>query len=252
MRKVFLSILDFLTKDQKPYIRTMTCMILDDNPLARDISSQLVAQEEDLILAAECSSAQEAIDYLKTNTVDLILMDIEMPQISGLEFLRSLTNRPLIIIVSGHAQYAVYGYEFSVADYLVKPVHPDRFRVAIEKARNLLAAKSRAWGVQNKEFIFIKDNSVLQKINFSDMLWLEAQGDYVKVHTPEKSFMVHTTLKSIEDKLPPQRFVRVHRSFVISLEKIDKIEENIIYVKNKAIPVSDTYWKSLKKRLDIV
>jgi len=124
--------------------------------------------------------------------------------------------------------------------------------VAIEKARNLLAAKSRAWGVQNREFIFIKDNSVLQKINFADMLWLEAQGDYVKVHTPEKSFMVHTTLKSIEDKLPPQRFVRVHRSFVISLEKIDKIEENIIYVKNKAIPVSDTYWKSLKKRLDIV
>ncbi|HEY9048055.1 MAG TPA: LytTR family DNA-binding domain-containing protein [Ohtaekwangia sp.] len=230
----------------------MTCLILDDNAIARDVIAQLVAQEDNLVLAATCSSAQEALDYLKNNSVDLILMDIEMPQISGLDFLRKLKKRPIVIIISGHEKYAVYGYEFNVADYLVKPVHPDRFTMAIDKVRSLLEAKSRAWGVQNKDFIFIKDNSVLQKINFTDILWLEAQGDYVKVNTAQKSFMVHATLKSIEDKLPPQRFIRVHRSFVISLEKVDRIEENIIYIKSKAIPVSDTYWKNLKNSLDIL
>jgi len=230
----------------------MTCLILDDNALAREVIKQLVAQTSDLILAAECASSHEALDHLKGNPVDLIFLDIEMPEISGLDFLRKLQKRPIIIIVSSHEKYAVYGYEFNVADYLVKPVRPDRFISAIEKVRGMLDVKNQAWEVQNKDFIFIRDNSVLQKINFGDILWLESQGDYVKVHTPDRPYMVHTTLKSIEDKLPAQRFIRVHRSFIVSLEKIDRIEENLIYIKGKAIPVSDSYWKTVKNSLNII
>lgn len=229
----------------------MTCLIVDDNALARDVVKQLVEEVDQLTLAGECSSAQEALDFLQNNSVDLVLLDIEMPGLSGFEFLRKLKRRPLIIIVSGHEKYAVYGYEFNVADYLVKPVQRDRFDQAIAKATGLLNAKTLDWGIQNKDFIFIKDNSILQKINFSDILWLEAQGDYVKVNTSLKSHMVHATLKSMEDKLPPL-FIRVHRSYVVSLDKIERIEENLIYFKNKSIPVSDSYWKNLKDRLNIL
>lgn len=229
----------------------MTCLILEDNPLARDIVKQLIAQVEHLTLSASCETAEEALAFFQHNSVDLILLDIEMPGLSGFEFLRQLKKRPLVIIISGHEKYAVYGYEFNVADYLVKPVQPQRFEQAIEKATGLLSAKSQDWGIQSKDFIFIKDSHILQKINFNDILWLEAQGDYVKVNTTHKSYMVHATLKSIEDKLPPQ-FIRVHRSYIISLDKADRIEENIIYVKNKSIPVSDSYWKSLKDSLNIL
>jgi len=229
----------------------MTCLIIDDNPLARDVVRQLVEEVDNLTIAAECSSGQEALNYLQNNSVDLVLLDIEMPELSGFEFLRKLKKRPLIIIISGHEKYAVYGFEFNVADYLVKPVQRDRFNLAIAKATGLMNAKTQDWGIQSRDYIFIKDNSILQKINFADILWLEAQGDYVKVNTTLKSHMVHTTLKSMEDKLPPQ-FVRVHRSYVVSLDKIERIEENILYLKNKFIPVSDSYWKHLKDRLNIL
>ena len=229
----------------------MTCLIIDDNPLARDVVRQLAGEVENLTITGEYSSGQEALAFLQQNSVDLVLLDIEMPGLSGFEFLKKLKKRPLIIIISGHEKYAVYGYEFNVADYLVKPVQPDRFSQAIGKAMGLMHAKNQDWGIQNRDFIFIKDSSILQKINFADILWLEAQGDYVKVNTDLKSHMVHTTLKSIEDKLPPQ-FVRVHRSYVVSVDKIERIEENIIYLKNKSIPVSDSYWKTLKDRLNIL
>lgn len=230
----------------------MKCLIVDDNALAREVVKELISQSSGLELLAEFDSAEKALDFLATNSVDLILMDVEMPNVSGIEFLRQLKNRPIIIIISGHEKYAVYGYEFNVADYLVKPVAPERFAAAIDKVRNLVDAKSQAWSIQNKDFIFIKDNSVLQRVNFSDILWLEAQGDYVKLTTNTKAFMIHTTLKSIEEKLPAQRFLKVHRSFVIAFDKIDKIEENILYINKKSIPVSDTYWKQLKKSLNII
>ena len=229
----------------------MTCLILEDNPIARDIVIKLIDQVENLTLSAVCGTAEEALIFFQHNTVDLILLDIEMPGLSGFEFLRQLKKRPLVIIISGHEKYAVYGYEFNVADYLVKPVQPQRFEQAIEKVAGLLSTKSQDWGIQNKDFVFIKDSKVLQKINFNEILWLEAQGDYVKLNTTQRTYMVHNTLKSIEDKLPPQ-FVRVHRSYLISLDKADRIEENIIYVKNKSIPVSDTYWKNLKDSLNIL
>mgnify|MGYP002336275058 CR=1 FL=1 len=228
----------------------MTCMIVDDNPLARDIIRILVQQTQDLELTAEFGSAKEALNYLKNQAVDLILMD--MPEMSGIEFLRKLKPRPLIIIISGHEKYAVYGYEFNVADYLVKPVLRDRFSTAIDKAKSLLDAKTQAWSIQNRDFIFVKDQSTLQKVNFSDVLWLEAQGDYVKLNTQQKSFMVHGTLKSIEERLPTQRFMKVHRSFIVAIDKVERIEENIIYIAKKSIPVSDTYWKNLKNVLNIL
>lgn len=230
----------------------MTCLILDDNPLARDVIRHLTSEIDDLTVAAECSSANEAFEFFKTNTVDLILLDMEMPEISGLEFLRKLKKRPIVIIISGHEKYALYGYEFNVADYLVKPVTADRFEQALEKVRGLIDAKQQEWKVQNKDFIFIKDNNVLHKINVVDINWLEAQGDYVKVHANERAFMVHTTLRSIEEKLPTQRFTRVHRSYVVPIEKIERIEENLIYIKGKAIPVSDSYWKEVKRCLNIL
>jgi DNA-binding LytR/AlgR family response regulator len=232
----------------------MRCLIVDDNKMARMAMKQLVSQVKTLELVAECPDAMEAYNHLSSKDIDLLLLDIEMPGMTGLELTKKLGYKsPLIIFTTAKTDYAVEAFELNVVDYLVKPVLPARFLQAIEKARE--AAESPRAEVKvspGQDFVFVKDNGILKKINVDDMLYLEAMGDYVKVYTGQRFHVLHATLKSIEEKLPPAKFVRVHRSYIVSLNKIDFIQDGAITIGKASVPIADTYRPGLNKRLNML
>jgi DNA-binding LytR/AlgR family response regulator len=231
----------------------MKCIIVDDNTLARMALKQLVSQIQDLELVKECSNAEEALDTLNAIQIDLLLLDIEMPGMSGLDLIRKMGNiRPLIIFTTSKTDYAVEAFELNVVDYLVKPIALPRFKQAIEKANEALESNKEEVKVEEQGFVFVKDNGVLKRISIDDILFLEAMGDYVKVHTAQKFHVVHATLKSIEEKLPTSKFIRVHRSYIVAINKIDYIQEGTISIGKTSIPVADTHKSNLSKRLNLL
>jgi DNA-binding LytR/AlgR family response regulator len=232
----------------------MKCLIIDDNKLARLAMRQLVGQVQSLQLVAECSNALEAYNHLSKEPIDLLLLDIEMPEMTGIELTKQLPAniRPLIIFTTAKTDYAVEAFELSVVDYLVKPVALPRFLQAIERAKEALDSNRQDVRIDAQEFVFVKDNGVLKKLNVDDILYLEAMGDYVKVHTSQKFHVLHSTLKAIEEKLPTLRFLRVHRSYIVALNKIDYIQEGTIYIGKASVPLAETYKVMLNKRLNML
>lgn len=231
----------------------MKCIIVDDNKMARMALKQLVSQVQGLELIAECNDAAEALDVLNSNGVDLLLLDIEMPGMTGLDLIKKLGNsKPLIIFTTAKKDYAVEAFELNVVDYLVKPIAMPRFKQAIDKAQETLDSNKQEVKVEEQGFVFVKDNGVLKRIAIDDILFLEAMGDYVKVHTPQKFHVVHATLKSIEEKLPSSKFIRVHRSYIVAINKIDYIQEGTISIGKTSIPVADTHKSNLNKRLNLL
>ena len=235
------------------------CLVVDDNKMARLAIEQLISQVEFLDCVGECSSAIEAFNFFKQNEVDLLFLDIEMPNMSGIELTRQLTQRPIIIFTTSKKEYAAEAFELNVADYIVKPVTVARFMAATERAKELFDSKNKPLIIEtqnNDTFIFIRDSNVLKKIMMDDLLWLEAMGDYVKVfhreNGKEKFNAIHTTLKALEEKLPASTFQRVHRSYVVAVSKIDFIEEGAINIGKKVIPVADAYRNILNKRLNLI
>jgi DNA-binding LytR/AlgR family response regulator len=182
-----------------------------------------------------------------------MLLDIEMPGMTGLELTKNaMVKNQLIIFTTAKTDYAVEAFELNVIDYLIKPISPSRFLQAIERAKEAFASNKQEVKVEEREFVFIKDNGVLKRISVDDILYLEAMGDYVKVHTPQKFHVLHSTLKSIEEKLPGSKFTRVHRSYIVSLNKIDFIQEGIITIGKASVPVADTYRSILNKRINLL
>lgn len=231
----------------------MNCLIVDDNEVARMAMKQLVSQVQYLNLLAECNSAIEAFNFLKTENIQLLFLDIEMPGMTGIELTKQLGNKkPLIIFTTAKSDYALEAFELNVVDYLLKPVSLPRFLQAVGRAREVMESNKQEVKFEEKEFVFVKDNGVLKKLNVDEILFLEAMGDYVKVHTGQKFHVLHSTLKSIEEKLPTNKFIRVHRSYIVALSKIDFIQEGVISIGKSSIPVAETYKASLNKKLNLL
>jgi DNA-binding LytR/AlgR family response regulator len=231
----------------------MKCLIVDDNKLARMALKQLVTQVQSLELVAECSNAMEAYNYLNSIPIDLLFLDIEMPEMSGIDLIKKLGNkRPLIIFTTAKKDYAAEAFELNVVDYLVKPITQPRLVQAVEKANETIESSKEEVKVEEQGFVFVKDNGVLKRISIDDIMFLEAMGDYVKVHTSQKFHVVHATLKSIEEKVPASKFVRVHRSYIVAINKIDFIQEGTITIGKTTIPVADTHKANLNKRLNLL
>lgn len=228
----------------------MRCIIVDDDKISRELVQDYVIDTESLELLGVFPSAIEANNFLSKNHVDLIFLDVEMPKMSGLELLKSLDEKPLIILITSKEKYAVEAFEHEVLDYLVKPVDYARFVKAYQKAKNKL--KPMPLDNVTKESIFIKVDSELINLPFKEVLWIEALGDYINIITAQRKLVVLSTMKNIEEKLPPNEFVRVHRSYFVRLDRIKKISEDIILVENKLIPVSKSYKKELLQRLNML
>ncbi len=226
----------------------MKCLVVDDDKISRELMCECINETDDLELASVCKNAIEATNYLDKNEVDLIFLDIEMPKMSGIDFLKSITNRPQVIMVSAKEKYALQGFEFAVTDYLMKPVDHGRFLMAVKKAKaNIAPSKLESINAGN---IFIKVDSELIYINTKEILWVEALGDYVNFITALKKYVVLSTMKNIESKLSKAEFIRVHRSYLVRIDQIKKISEDILLVENKLIPVGKSYKKELLDRLN--
>jgi len=231
----------------------MDCLIIDDNKMARIAMKQLSSQVEDLHVVGECSNAMEAYNLMQSLTADVLFLDIEMPDMTGLELTRHLGDkRPIIIFTTSKREYAVDAFELNVADYIVKPVTTPRFLQAVDRAQEIYNSNKLEVSIEEKEFVFIRDNGILKRLLIEDIHFMEAMGDYVKVFTQQKFHAIHTTLKTVEEKLPPNKFLRVHRSYIVALNKIEKIEEGVIVINSKPVPVADAYRSSLNKRLNIL
>ena len=190
---------------------------------------------------------------MQKEKIDLILLDIEMKGMSGIELTQKLKDRStLIIFTTAKTEYAVEAFELNVIDYLVKPVSPARFLQSIVRAKDAVESNKQVLNIEGKEFVFVRDSGVLKKISIEDILFLEAMGDYVKIHTAQKFHIVHTTLKSVEGKLPPGKFLRVHRSYIVAINKIDFVEEGVINIGKIAVPVADAYRSLLNQRLNLL
>ena len=232
----------------------MNCLIVDDDKLARTVLRQLVSQVDFLTLKEECSSPVEAFNYLKKEAVDLVFLDVEMPGMTGIELIKNLEKRPIIILISSKKDYAVEAFELNVADYIAKPVTMARFLVAVSRAKKMFESNDQKLDVaeKDKDFIFVRSNSVLTKIKISDIIYVQALGDYVNIFTTDKRYTVHITLKGIEEKLGVGRFYRLHRSYLVSLDHVDGIEEGTAYVGKYPLPIGEQFKKELLKRLNLI
>jgi DNA-binding LytR/AlgR family response regulator len=200
----------------------------------RESIRNCVDKVSDLQLVGSYSNAIEARLFLQKREVDLIFLDVEMPEMSGLEFLENFKDVPQVIMITSNKDYAFKAFEFDVTDYLSKPVDMDRFSSAVQRVRYYEENLKRQ---KKEDHIFVKSDGILVKIKTNDIFYVEAMGDYIKVHTPEKRHVVHSTMKAFVAKLP-EDFVRTHKSYIVNLHHIDKVEENTVYLKDEELPVS--------------
>jgi two-component system response regulator LytT len=236
----------------------MNCIIIDDEEMARAIIAQMVIGHKDLTLAQEFSNAMQAIKYLNQHEVDLIFLDIHMPDFTGFDFIQTIKNPPKVILVTSDKNFAIEAFEYEcIVDYLVKPITAERFEKAVQKATSAQISSSSPKGTNtiaedNANEFYVNIDRRLIKIEFNTVTIVEAKGDYIHIKTEAKNYIVHSTLKKIEDKLPKDLFLKVHRSFIINTKKIIDIEDNSVLIAKDVIPVSRSNRPELMKRLNLL
>ncbi|MEP6844731.1 MAG: LytTR family DNA-binding domain-containing protein [Panacibacter sp.] len=216
----------------------MKCMIIDDEPLARKGMEEYANDIEFLDVVSICDNALQANTYLKENSVDLVLLDIQMPKLSGLDFLKSLKEPPVVIITTAYQEYALEGYELNVTDYLVKPIAFSRFLKAVNKAKDFLLLKQKETTAEPTTYFFLKVDNRFEKINYEEILFIEALQNYVAIYTASKKMLSYITFTQVEKQLPPDKFMKVHKSYIVAIDKIKNVEGNIINIDQHQVPVS--------------
>jgi DNA-binding LytR/AlgR family response regulator len=228
----------------------LNCMVVDDEPMSRNVVKLFIEKTDYLKLSHECTNAIDAANILRIEDVDIIFLDVEMPEMSGLELVKTLNNSFEVILITSAVDYAVEAFENSITDYIVKPIEYGRFIKAVNKARNNIQAFRKKQ--EHHKDIFVKSDSRFVKIKLADILYIEALADYVIIKTEESKFIVHSTMKGIEKRLPVSFFARVHRSYIVNVEKIDLLEDISIVIKDKAIPIGASYKEDFMKRLNFL
>jgi len=225
----------------------LKCLIIDDEPLAQEVIENYILRVRDLQLVQKCDDALQAFEVLRKEKIDLIFLDIQMPVIDGLGFLKSMKITPAVIITTAFPQHALESYDFDVVDYLLKPISFERFLKAVHKVMDLKKITQADSNEQNPDFLFLKVDNKLVRVNFSDILYIEGMKDYLKVYLKDKFLVVHHTMKRFETLIPRNRFVRVHKSYIVSLSAIKSIVGNYIELNDKQIPIGANYKDELIK-----
>ncbi len=234
----------------------MNCIIVDDEPLARDLLEDFISKIPFLKLQALCKNGFEAVEILQREKIDLIFLDIQMPDISGVQLFESLIVKPQVVFTTAYHDYAVEGFELDATDYLVKPFTFERFLKAANKAYRIYHLNNTGTDSlkqidenSQKDFLFVKEGTSTVRINLNEVLYMEGLKDYIKIFTKEKTVLTLMPLKMMEGKLPSDKFVRVHRSYIVSISKIDSIERSRIIIGDNWIPIGDYYKDEFQKRL---
>ncbi|MFD2515484.1 LytR/AlgR family response regulator transcription factor [Pontibacter locisalis] len=239
---------------------TIRCIAVDDEPLALDIIESYVSKLPYLELVKTCSSATEAMQVLQEEQIDLMFLDIEMPELTGIQFLNILKHQPLIIFTTAYPDYALEGFNQDAVDYLLKPIPFDRFLKAVTKAQERLqrngkqnesstthAAPLHQPPHHEQDFMFVKADYKTIRVDFRDILWIEGLKDYIIIQTKDQKIITLLSMNKMMEKLPDTKFLRVHRSFIVSLQKIDSIEKSRIRIGNKEIPIGEVYKEQFLK-----
>lgn len=232
----------------------MTCIVVDDEKLARDLVEDNVRRVPFLTLRHTCKNALEAAGILHREQIDLVFLDVQMPELSGLEFVRTLARPPMVILISAYDQYALEAFDRNVIDYLVKPVSFERFLAAVNKAYELHTLKQLASSKEepsNNGYFFIHVEYEMVKVDVDDVIYVEGMKDYIKIHlaSAPKPVMTRMSIKVIEEKLAPYAFVRIHKSFIVSVKKITKIKRDELYLRNSVLPIGDSYKENVSRIL---
>jgi DNA-binding LytR/AlgR family response regulator len=214
----------------------ISCIITDDEPFARKGLQGYIEKIGFLDLKGTCEDALQLSDLLQQQPVDLLFLDIQMPHITGVEFLRAVRNPPKVIFTTAYEQYAIQGFELDVMDYLLKPISYERFLKAAWKARDYFAVKEQP--DNNVPYLFVKSNGRLEKIVFDDILYIEGMENYISIHLESRKIITHMTIKALLEKLPGKQFIQSHKSYVVAINKIDTIEGNTLHIQKRQVPVS--------------
>ena len=221
----------------------INCLVVDDEPAALEVLEHFIGRVYFLNLVKKCQNAIEAMQILEENQIDLLFLDINMPDVNGIQFLKSIITRPAVIITTAFKEYALEGYELDVADFLLKPFDFERFLKAVNQASSQISktAKQPVARQKPQQYIFIKADYKLLKISIDDILFIEGLKDYIKIYTKQRLFLTLMSMTSIEEKLTSDEFCRIHRSYIISLSKIDSVSRHRVIIGEKFIPISLPY-----------
>jgi len=234
----------------------MTCIVVDDEVLAITLLKKYIEQTPDIELKYSTTNPVSALEFLKEETVDVLFLDIQMPGLTGLELLAQLPNKPVIIFTTAYADYALEGYQLEVTDYLLKPFSLDRFKQAIAKAKKLIALKSKAFEKAGalsmpveKDFINVKADHKIYKVKFDEIRFIEGLKEYVSFYTGDQRIIALESLKRLESLLPENKFIRVHKSYIVAIDEVKALEGNLLDIGDKKIPVGKTYRQEIVKKI---
>jgi len=232
------------------------CLIVDDEPLAIQLMESHIAKLENLEIAAKCSNAMEAFDVLREKKVDLVFMDIQMPQITGIEFLKTLKNPPKVIITTAYRQYALEGYELDVVDFLLKPISFERFLKSVNKYYHFkpneltVVNNSNGDSKHDNSYIDVRENKKVLRIYLREIRFIEGLNEYIAIHTDGKRIVTKCSLMKIENNLPAERFIRIHKSFIVAVERIQSFSTTALEIDNKELPIGRSYKNMVMKTLN--
>lgn len=234
------------------------CLIVDDEELARTLLQHYIEQTPSLHVVGSCANAMEALATLHQQPVDLLFLDIQMPDLMGTDLLRALVHKPAVIFTTAYEQYAVEGYELDAADYLLKPFSYERFAQAVAKAAAQIKARSQTPPSASevtqdnnapKDYLLVKAEHRTRRIRFDDILYIQGMREYVSFHLTDGRLMALLSLKHLEEVLPPERFLRIHKSYIVSLQHIEAVDEEYLYIGEQKIPIGPSYAEVIQKRL---
>lgn len=229
---------------------TISCIIIEDEPLAAEKLESFVTRIPFLKLKGSFDNALEGLQFLKTQTVDLLFLDIQMEKITGIQLLENLSSKPYVVITSAYSDYALKGYELSVFDYLLKPYSFERFQMAVNRVSDDLKQKAGTKNENNSSQIFIKTEYRRENVHLDDILYIEGMQGYLKIYLSDKRILTKQSMKAILKTLPEDQFVQVHKSYIVALSKIESIERNHIKISGKLIPVGDYYKMQFYERIE--
>lgn len=229
---------------------TLNCVIIDDEPLAAELLASYVEKVDFLHLQGAFNSATEAIKTVREKKIDLIFLDIQMPELSGLEFARIIDEETRIVFTTAFSQYAIDGYKVNALDYLLKPISFERFMEVANKALSWFESRNRMLSMKNDRFIFIKSEYKLQKVDFDDILYVEGVKDYVKFYLKDGNVMSLMNMKKVEEFLPKPEFMRIHRSYIVHMSKVDMIDRFRFVIGSEYLPVSESYKETVQKYIE--
>jgi two-component system LytT family response regulator len=228
----------------------INCLVVDDEPIARNGILEYIEQVEFLHAVAACKNAIEASSALENNQIDLVFLDIQMPKISGVDFLRNLPDPPLVIFTTAFPEYAIEGYELNVLDYLLKPIGFERFFRAVIKAQSYIHLKAKPVLAKTETYFFVKSNQKIEKILIADILYIEALSNYVILYTKNKKHIIYMSFKGMESQLPRDLFLKIHKSFIVAVNAIQTIDNNEVILADHILPISKSYRSSVMDRVE--